>query len=200
MCIPIPKETCAQCNKFINVGQSITECHGCNKVFHTKCSKQSNLVLLYDINGVAFCISCEKTQTPRYNPFSNWSSIDSDKPYNDHCGNDVMKISKMLNNCMSYTTESLNHAIKSQINSDSNKSLTVSSLFMNIDGNFTNFNHFQAIIQGIQHEFMAIGLAETNTSPDTSSLYTLPNHTPFYQKHALAKNPVLGLPYTYTTH
>ena len=60
-------------------------------------------------------------------------------------------------------------------------------------GQLFYFNHFQAIIQGIQHEFMAIGLAETNTSPDTSSLYTLPNHTPFYQKTRSGKKSGTGV-------
>ena len=195
MCNLIAKETCTQCHKYINVGQPITECHNCNIVFHTKCITSCNLT--YNINGLPICNSCNESCIPRYNPFISFSEIDSDKPFNNHCGNDFIQMSKMLNSCMSYTIDSLNKAIKSQFNEPDDtafqSSMSLSSIFLNIDGNFTNFNHFQAILKGIQHEFLAIGLAETNTNPNTSSLYSLPNYTPFYQKTRCDKKSGTGV-------
>ena len=193
MCNIITKETCTQCQKFVNIGQAITECHNCNTVFHTKCIKPSNLQ--FDINCVPICNSCSESCIPRYNPFISWSKIDGDKPYNDECGSDIIQISKILNSCTSYTIESLNKAIKSQVITDDNtaQSLQMSSFFMNIDGNFTNFNHFQTILKGIHHDFLAIGLAETNTSPDTSALYSLSNYTSFYQQTRSDKKSGTGV-------
>ena len=57
----------------------------------------------------------------------------------------------------------------------------LSNLFLNIDGNFTNFDQFCAELKCIDHKFTAIGLAETNTDPKTSGTYTIPSYKGYYQ-------------------
>ena len=90
---------------------------------------------------------------PRYNPFSSWVSSDSDKDYNlDNCDSDMTKLSSILNHCKSYTTNELNKAISTlETSCDNSSNNQLSSLFLNIDGNKTNFDHFLVLLKGIKH-------------------------------------------------
>ena len=69
----------------------------------------------------------------------------------------------------------------------------LSSFFLNIDGNFTNFDHLLAILKSIKHDFKAIGLAETNTDIEASSPFQIPNYIPFYQKTREGKKSGSGV-------
>ena len=70
-------------------------------------------------------------------------------------------------------------SLKGSSKSTSNELL--SSFFLNIDGNKTNFDQLLVLLKSINHQFSAIGLAETNIGPDMSSLYCMPGYTAFYQ-------------------
>ena len=62
-----------------------------------------------------------------------------------------------------------------------NPSKLLSSFFLNIDGNSTNFNHLLVILKSISYKFKAIGLAETNTSPQESKPFSIPEYVAHYQ-------------------
>ena len=52
---------------------------------------------------------------------------------------------------------------------------------MNIDGNASNFDELAVEISMFNFQFSVIGIAETNTAPELSSLYQLTNYNSFYQ-------------------
>ena len=175
MCKPLAKELCTECYKPINTGQSVIECEFCGLIFHSKC-------INYSENESWACSCCQPKVIPKYNPFKNWAEAKSDSASDADCGQDAIEIGKILENCDSHTMAELNKKIESSyLLEELIHDNIFSSLFFNIDGNFTNFNHFLAILKGIKHDFGVIGLAETNNGPDTSSLYTIPNYTAFYQ-------------------
>ena len=110
------------------------------------------------------------------------------------CGSDAIHISNILNNCMPHTLESLNDTLnKPNMLELSEKNNLLSSFFLNVDGNSTNFNHLLAILKGINHSFSAIGVAETNTGPNSCSPYCIPNYTPFYQNTREGKQSGTGV-------
>ncbi len=57
------------------------------------------------------------------------------------------------------------------------------SLFLNIDGNKSNFDHFTVELNRFEHNFPVIGLAETNIDPDESSVYNMASYQSFLSKH-----------------
>ena len=102
----------------------------------------------------------------------------------------------MLGQCKSYTFNKLNHQINhiSHIEESDTPSLDLlSTFFLNIDGNQTNFDHLLCILKGINHSFSAIGLAETNIEPDSSMPYTMHGFTSFYQKTREGKSKGTGV-------
>ena len=132
----------------------------------------------FEKNGNWTCSACHYKLIPRYNPFSTWSGTDTDKNYETDCGNDAMQISTILNNCKAYSIKSLNSKIDTALDTTKN---ILSSFFLNIDGNSTNFDHLLVILEGISHKFKAIGLAETNTDPNSSKTFSIPNYKSYYQ-------------------
>ena len=66
-------------------------------------------------------------------------------------------------------------------------------LFMNIDGNKTNFDSFITELDNISNPFSVIGLAETNVNPDESSVYSIPGYNSFYQDIAENKHKGTGI-------
>ena len=175
--------------KNINIGQNITECKFCSIFRHTKC-----LGKIDSDNKDWTCDLCLPHVTPRYNPFAEWEGSETEKHYETDCGADALCVSKILNNCASYNTPSLNKAIKNISDSKSIKaSDIVSSFFLNIDGNTTNFNHLLVLLKGIAHKFSAIALAETNTDPEEHSPFVIPDYVPFYQKTRDGKRSGTGV-------
>ena len=187
------KEKCRHCSNNINVGQSVIECESCNIIFHSKCLKVSET---FDENVIWACESCKINIVQKYNPFKNWlgPEADIDRENDIECGHDAVSVSQILENCKSYTIKTLNKTLLTpDIAKDISENNVASSLFLNIDGNLTNFDHMLAIIKGIKHNFKAIGLAETNTGPNTCSPYCIPNYTPYYQDTREGKQSGTGV-------
>ena len=169
------------------MGQSFVECEFCNIISHSKCSIKHNFKI---ISNKRACKKCQDSVELRYNPFDGWSGTENEKNYDSVCGNDAIKISSLLNQCKSYDVQTLNSSLY-PLTSDTDCNL--SSLFFNIDGNPTNFDHFSVILKSIDHKFDVIGLAETNTDPAVSSSYVLPGYTSFYQNTRKGKRSGTGV-------
>ena len=174
----IEKELCGCCIKSINIGQSIVECSECNIAIHAKCHKLAEFQQFHTDSIDWFCKECQQNIVPKYNPFNSWSDSDT-KDHDNDFGDDIIHISNLLNRCKSYNIKSLN--VTTQSLASENEGKLLSSLFFNIDGNKTNFNHFSVLLKSMSHTFNAIGLAETNTSPCSSGPFTIPNYTSYYQ-------------------
>ena len=92
--------------------------------------------------------------------------------------NSISIASNILENCKSIEDFSdLNDCI---LKIASGNVSYLSTLFLNVDGNQSNFDNFLALTKLISDsKFSVIGLAETNT--DYDSLYNIPNYHSFYQ-------------------
>ena len=167
------------------------ECENCNVIIHSKCFSNSKFQLT---NEKWTCEDCKAKIVPRYyNPFKKWSTTDSDKHYENDCGTDMIQISRILDKCNTFTIQSLNDKLDDLNPKDALVSNILSSLFLNIDGSFSNFDHFQVILKGISHKFSAIGLAETNIGPNSSSPYIIPDYTSYYQEINKVKKKGTGV-------
>ena len=62
------------------------------------------------------CEACSLTVIPKYNPFADWEGTETDKHYDNDCGADILTVSRILSDCKTYTTASLNFAINDIIN------------------------------------------------------------------------------------
>ena len=192
----LPKEKCGSCDKFINIGQFILECEKCTSVIHAKCYKLSEYK---NIDNLWLCPLCSTNHTQRYNPFmtlhGNLASNDnSPGTFYDHDPSEaldpVQNISSVLNDCRSYTKNEINNLINDI--SETEHSL-FSSYFLNIDGNYTNFDEFSIELNELTHKFSVIGLAETNCDPNHKNLYALPGYTSFYQENIKNKKKGTGV-------
>ena len=85
-------------------------------------------------------------------------------------------MSSILENCRSYTIGQLNSNVL-----PSNQKDVLSTMFLNIDGNASNFDSFAVQMSNIDHKFSIIGLAETNTDPVNSCLFQLKDYSSCYQ-------------------
>ena len=154
----------------LSIGQAILECGKCNTPIHTKCHKKACFKNVLD---TWLCQSCQQEIEPRYNPFATWKGTDTDKHYDDDCDDMALQISSLLNNCKSYTLKEINKLINETTQSSTKM---LSTLFLNIDGNKTNFNLFLTELTKIEHDFVAIGLAETNADKEICDLYKIPSY------------------------
>ena len=190
----LTKEKCEHCQKFINKGQSITECKKCNIAIHTKCRKKSEFKI---INDKHYCKNCCDSIVPIYNPFRNLngssqligenSSENSDRYYNlnmEQVFSELSDASNILEQCKCLKSASeLNRILELKGANNSN----FSTLFQNIDGNRSNFNNFAVQIHKLKHKFSVIGLAETNIVPENKDLFMLDEYHSFYQDTNCAK-------------
>ena len=175
------KENCGYCHKYINIGQSICECHKCNCVIHTKCYKMST----FDkINNNFFCENCKTEVVVRYNPYK--ISIEYDEE-NVSTVETLQKMSDTLENCKSYTVEDVNNL------PSKNFVENISSFFLNLDGNQTNFDNVIVELEQFCNKFSIIGLAETNTDPSISNVYSIPEYNSFYQEIQPGKKKGTGV-------
>ena len=188
----ITREVCGPCGKFINIGQPLLECDMCNIGIHTKCHQIANFK---SINGHWACEDCVFDIIPRYNPFPSLNIEEhTEKFYDDegaHDDNMLLSISNILDTCRSYTIKEAQSIIRhpeapsnttpTHSHDKSTDSHQFSSLFLNIDGNATNFDNFLVEFNHLNHEFSAIGLAETNTDVPLKDLYNISNYTSYYQ-------------------
>ena len=179
------------------------ECENCNKAIHTKCYKNAKFCC---IDELWLCQTCTENSEPRYNPFpKNLTQDSSDKFYDEiePQANDpaIKAITKVLGNCKSYTAQEFKLSqsnIPKQIvtSSQNSKSLPIqmaSSLFLNIDGNKSNFDQFLVEIKRINHDFSVIGIAETNTDKPLKDLYSIPKYTRHYQDTIEGKSKGTGI-------
>ena len=68
-----------------------------------------------------------------------------------------------------------------------------SSLFLNIDGNRTNFDNFLIELDRFDFKFSAIGLAETNIDAYNKDLYQIDDYNSCYQAKNCNKNKGSGV-------
>ena len=82
-----------------------------------------------------------------------------------------------------------------QLNSQESTTLSegnyLSTLFLNIDGNSTNFDNFLIQTSAISHKFSVIGLAETNTDPENGCLYQISEYSSCYQSRFVKESETL---------
>ena len=178
MIAKLPKEVCKPCTKFIGIGQPILECDKCSSAIHTRCYKNGGFS---NINNLWLCRICSENVTPRYNPFSYLQNSESDKFYDDNTegvDNTLIALSEVLESCRAFTCQEFKKLIQSIKTEDDP---LISSLFLNIDGNKTNFNTFLAELKRMNYDFPIIGLAETNTDQPLKDLFQIKNYTSFYQ-------------------
>ena len=168
MTFSLIKENCSHCLKNINLGQKFFECFCCNCIIHEKCFKISKSAL---INHNYYCIHCKLSIIKRYNPFK--VLLDDD----DECDDDpmIIKVSQTLEQCKQYSTTQFNTELSEQLTEHGG------SIFLNIDGNRSNFDLFSTEYERLEHKFPIIALAETNISPEESPVYFLEGYKSFYQ-------------------
>ena len=188
---PLKKEICSYCCKYINIGQSICECNTnkCNCVIHTKCYKKSTFE---KINNNFYCNDCKTEIITRYNPYK--SDVEVDDEENSDVTETLQKMSNVLETCKSYTVDDFN-SIR-----DHDFTENMSTLFLNIDGNRTNFDNMLVEMEQYKHKFSIIGIAETNIDPDSSKSFQISNYNSFYQNIQPDKKKGTGVAlYTHTS-
>ena len=172
----LKKESCGYCSKKINIGQAITECTGCNNLIHAKCFTKANY---QNINSKIICNTCYLKRGCMYNPFAALCHpTNDDKFYNSEPGDSIdliTKVSTILENCKSFSDFSELQSYTNNIKDEN----YFSTLFLNIDGNKSNFDNFTAIIP--TNEFSVIGIAETNTDSSHKNVFDIPGYQSFYQ-------------------
>ena len=116
----------------------------CDIIIHTKCYKNAKFE---NIDEKWMCSNCEKNYVKKYNPFTQKYN-DNEKFYDNElsdCVDSLSRMASILSSCKAYSTAELNTTVtennKIYSDADNNKSL-FSSLFLNIDGNKTNFDSF----------------------------------------------------------
>ena len=164
----------------MGLGQKFFECIKCNCIIHEKCFNTSKAEV---INSNFYCCQCKLSIVKRYNPFK--VLIDD----GDECDSDplLIKISQTLEQCNPYSIERFNNELSGHLNK------TGGSLFLNIDGNKSNFDLFSAEYERLEHKFPIIALAETNISPDESSVYAIAGYRSFYQSTMTNKSKGSGV-------
>ena len=143
-----------------------------------------------------YCEKCYVGVDVIYNPFQELSSHGPDIENSDEkfyendiydIVDDFKSISNILNSCKSlHTIPDLNTYIQSYYTEI--ESNNFSTMFLNIDGNKSNFDSFAADIEDIDHKFSIIGLAETNIEPTNKDLYMLDEYNSFYQETCPGKS------------
>jgi hypothetical protein len=191
MIAKIPKETCQPCKKFINIGQPILECEKCSTAIHTKCYKSSGYA---NKSNQWLCNNCLSSILPRYNPFAYISSgLHSDKFHeNNYEGIDeiLQSATSILETCNPYSTDKLLEMTEHLKNI---QNPPLSTMFLNIDGNTSNFNTLLVELMRIKHSFPVIGLAETNVDEPLKELYAIPEYSSFYQNTLKGKSKGTGV-------
>ena len=170
-------ENCVCCNKAIRAGHPFIICHNCDCILHKKCKTKENII---NFRNKTYCKSCaDKNDIVRYNPFYQPPHFANNGPFEDEPTDYIDSInmtSSILENCQSFSIKQLNLNILPK-----NLENYFSTLFLNIDGNATNFDEFAVQMSSIHHKFSVIGLSETNTDCNNGNLYQLRNYSSCYQ-------------------
>ena len=170
-------EKCISCENPIRASHPFIVCQNCDRVLHKRCSSSENTVSFRERTYCHHCV--EHNDIIRYNPFYQAPHFTDNHLVEEEPISYIESIqcaSTILENCKSYTINQLN----SQIFTNSTGPF-FSMCFLNVDGNLSNFDNFATQLQSINHKFLAIGLAETNTDPENSSLYQLGEYSSIYQ-------------------
>ena len=190
----LKKEVCELCTKNILIGHCTAVCNKCDLIFHAKCVKKSKEFRLFRDN--LYCISCISAHNIiRYNPFIDLiqnSTNESDKFYENESIElieNIEEISKILDNCQSYDTNTFKTMVKDiPTTQNSNSNSVFSTYFLNIDGNQTNFDHFVTELHNIGHNFSVIGLAETNIKATNKDIYQITDQYVSVYQDSIKKN------------
>ena len=175
------KEQCRYCSKNISIGQPIAECDNCNNVIHTKCFVKARYQI---IETKCYCTVCADRRGSIYNPFAILcdASNDHDKFYDSEPGDTIQgisKISHILDNCK--FIEDFSQLNNYFVENTKCKNIDYfSTLFLNIDGNKSNFDDFLAYFSLISdNELSVLGLAETNIDHNSKDLFNIPTFQSF---------------------
>ena len=183
----IVKERCEGCQKFILMHNKIMSCHSCKRITHAECA-----ISRFEYNNLSDswqCWECISNTPARYNPFSTLS-YDKHDPNNMDKIDDIIEISKILDESCSYNTANSNKLSKSVNNENS---LVFSALFNNIDGNSANFDKFACEVSQYRNIFSVIAIAETNIDQCHKDLYRLNNYNSEYNNKITGKKKGSGL-------
>ncbi|NRB82036.1 MAG: hypothetical protein HRU38_25865, partial [Saccharospirillaceae bacterium] len=173
------------------MGQAILECNLCDAVIHTKCFKKSNFKFE---NNTTHCYDCYLNKVePRYNPFKTNSSQSNDE---EKCYNadpidfidTIETISNILENCTSFNT--MDQFNESKIFNEQDE---LSTMFLNIDGNKSNFDELIVLLEQLKHKFSVIAIAETNTTPELKNTYSIEGYNSYYQDPRPGKSKGTGV-------
>ena len=171
-------ELCACCSRPIRTGHPFILCQECNCIIHKKCTTTENVL---KFRGATYCKMCfDSEDIVRYNPFYQPPNFSRNDQFNDEPLDyirSVDTINNILENCKTHTASHLNSNI---LPSDIQKDF-LSTFFLNIDGNSTNFDSLAVQLSNFKHKFSIIGLAETNTDPVNSCLFQLKDYNSCYQ-------------------
>ena len=171
-------ELCAYCSKPVRTGHPFIVCHECNCIIHKKCTT-NNILKFRDATYCKLC--CDRKDIVRYNPFYQHSNFNHNEQFDDEPVDYIQSVNTIYNileNCHTYSTKHLNSDILPPSDDQENY---LSTFFLNIDGNATNFDSLTLQLSQFKHTFSIIGLAETNTDPENSKLFPLKNYTSCYQ-------------------
>ena len=182
MIFSLIKEKCSHCLRSISLGQKFFECFKCNCIIHEKCFKISQAGI---VNSDFYCKDCKLTITERYNPFK--TLIDFDNHENSNDDPTLFKISQILDQCETYSASTFNTDLGEMLKNHGG------CLFLNIDGNKSNFDIFIAELEQLKHKFPIIALAETNINPEESVVYSITGYKSFYQSTKSSKSKGSGV-------
>ena len=139
------------------------------------------------------CNSCNEAENHKYNPFFSVDKGDSVKFYDiDPLDviDSVNQISNILDKCSLYSIPEVNKIFSSATELSTEK---FSTLFLNIDGNKSNFDRFVSELETYTEQFSVIGLAETNIDPSQKNLYEISEYNSYYQSVCQGKNKGSGV-------
>ena len=177
MIVKLICEICCCCNRPVRAGHPFMTCQMCDKIMHKKCKTDDNIVKFRDATYCKICT--DANDIVRYNPFYQAPHFANNGLIDDEPVNYIESIynsSKILENCKTFSITELNATILPK-----NSAQYLSKLFLNIDGNASNFDNFAVELSCIDHKFSVIGLAETNTNPENGTLYQLNGYSSCYQ-------------------
>ena len=142
------KEACNFCSRNINIGQPFGECNACGSIIHSHCYKKSNFKTL---DNMLYCIYCYDNNEceQRYCLLKSTNSTDNENFYNEEPSDiidSIKYIESILSTCSMYTA--------TEINEFEIDEKYFSNLFLNIDGNQSNFDSFLTEIKRLKEVFL----------------------------------------------
>ena len=172
-------ELCVCCTKPVRTGHPFIVCQECNCIIHKKCKTADNILMF---RGATYCKTCcDKNDIVRYNPFYQPPCFNHNDQFDEEPIDYIQSVNtihNILENCNTYTTSHLNSHILPHSSGQKNH---LSTFFLNIDGNATNFDSLAVQLSQFKHKFSIIGLAETNTDAANNCLFQLRDYTSCYQ-------------------